>query len=253
MSKNKIAILFIILIFIAGFGYIIFKYRDQVGRLAQSVPGVQKKSIEIKDKKITDNTKPFVIDVTYPEISGESDLNKKIEDFITTQITDFKKISLDNDRVVKEADPTSYAKYPREYSFNVSYTKGEVDEDVISIVFSTYSFTGGAHGAEIFTPFNYNIKTQKEIKLSDLFSNQPDYLQKISDYCIKDLSEQITKRLEDNGDWVKQNQSWINEGAGPKEENYSVFLINKDNLVFYFQEYQVVFYAAGSFQVTMPR
>jgi hypothetical protein len=250
----KIKEIFFIILGIAlvlGAGY--YLYTQNISKVSAPNNESQTGSTKIEDQKITDDTKPFKIDITYPHILGAEELNQKMDDFITVQTNDFKKLSMENDQAVKETDPVSYAKYPREYNFNANYDKGQIDGDVISFVMNVYSFVGGAHGAEVSTAFNYNAKTGKEIKLADLFANQPDYLQKISNYCIKDLEKQISSGMEDNGEWVKQNSEWINEGAGPKEQNYSVFLINKDNIVFYFQQYQVAPYAAGTFKVTMPR
>ncbi|MCX6724297.1 MAG: RsiV family protein, partial [Candidatus Staskawiczbacteria bacterium] len=70
-----------------------------------------------------------------------------------------------------------------------------------------------------------------------------------SDYCIKDLKNQMTE----NGAIDMSGDEWLKEGAGPKPENFSVFLINKNNITFYFGDYQVAAYAAGDFTVVMPR
>jgi hypothetical protein len=215
-------------------------------------PGVkttQEGSIILQDKQITDDTKPLKISITYPQINGLDDFNQKVEQIINDALNAFKENSLANDQAVKEIDPQSYAQFPREYELNIAYAKGQVDGKIISIIFTKYSFEGGAHGATTFIPLNYNTETKQEIKLPDLFIDQPNYLQKISEFCIADLKRQMSASgaidMTDNG--------WINEGAGPAEENYSIFLINKDNIVFYFPQYQVAAYAAGDFQVTYQR
>ena len=97
------------------------------------------------------------------------------------------------------------------------------------------------------TALNYNPETKKEIALADLFTDQPDYLKTISDYCIKNLTKQIIAELKST------NGTWIKDGAGPVTENFKFFLITKDNLTFYFPKYQVAYGAAGDFKVTMPR
>ncbi|MDP3882811.1 MAG: RsiV family protein, partial [Candidatus Staskawiczbacteria bacterium] len=92
-----------------------------------------------------------------------------------------------------------------------------------------------------------DLKNNKDIQLSDLFPGQPDYLQKISDFSIQNLAAQMQAKIGGT------DGAWIDQGANPSLENFSIFLINKDNIIFYFPEYQVAPYAAGSFQVTMPR
>ena len=112
---------------------------------------------------------------------------------------------------------------------------------------NVYNFEGGAHGASYFIPINYNSATKQNIKLADLFSGQASYLQKISAFCTKDLTSQLTKTL------GSLDGTDLADGAGPSADNFQYFLINKNNIVFYFPQYQVAFGAAGSFKVTMPK
>lgn len=247
--KKLFSILIIILIFVAG-GITIYSYRQSLG-VDKNNPKTenQTQELNIEDKKITDQVKPFNIEITYPYIAGLDDFNKKAEDLVNNELFEFKKISLENDIAVKEIDPESYADYPREYYLNIGYDKGLVNENTISIVFNISNFTGGAHGANYFLALNWDKKNNKEIKLADLFSGQTDYLQKISTYCISELTKQMTT----SGAIDMSNTSWLDQGAGPKEENFSVFLINSDSITFYFPQYQVAAYAAGDFKVTMPK
>ena len=205
------------------------------------------KQLKVSDQQITDNTAPFKIAIAYPQINGLDAFNQKAKAIIDKEISDFKTNSLANDTAVKQVDPIGYAKYPREYDLNISYDKGEIDNNIVSVVFNVYNFEGGAHGESYFIPLNYDIKNKKEIALADLFPNQKDYLQKISAYCTADLTKQLTKAL-GNLDGTD-----LAGGAGPVADNFQYFLINKNNIVFYFPQYQVAFGAAGSFKVTMPR
>ncbi len=201
----------------------------------------------IENKKIEDSTSPLKIEINYPFVSGLDDFNQRAESLIKNELEEFKKISLENDQAVKAVDPESYAAYPREYSLAIGYETGLVDSKIISIVFSIYSFTGGAHGASYYATLNYNIENKKEIKLADVFAGQTDYVKKISDHCIPDLKQQISERTEG------QYSGWVQEGAGPKEENFSIFMIKENSIVFYFAQYQVAAYAIGDFKVEMPR
>lgn len=211
--------------------------------------------INVQDEQITDSTKPFKINVTYPQIAGLDDFNQKAKAIIDKEISDFKKYSLENDEAIKKVDPVDYAKYPREYELDISYDKGQIGSNVASIMFNIYKFEGGAHGASYFVALNYNPKTKTEIKLADLFEvppgSQSDYLQKISEFCTADLTKQMAIISEGKLDEFGTN--WIKEGAGPKKENFTNFLINKNIITFYFEQYQVAPGAAGEFKVTMPR
>ena len=250
MNSKKIIVLLIILIAVATAGFFFYKDRDLIKIV--SAP-TKEKTITIQDKTITDDTKPFIIKINYPYIEGSTDFNSKVDSIINKEINDFKENSLANDQAVKDTDPATYAKYPREYELDISYTKGEVDENVVSVIFNVYNFEGGAHGASYFVPLNYNVKEKNEITLQKLFGDEENYLQEISDFCIADLTKQITKALGNT------DGTWIQEGAGPNADNFQFFLINPSTssgqatITFYFPQYQVAFGAAGDFKVTMPR
>lgn len=205
------------------------------------------RALTVGDKQITDNTKPFIIKITYPQIPGLDAFNKEVLDAVNKEISDFKTNSLANDAAVKQVDPIDYAKYPRQYELDVSYDKGEIDNNIVSIMLNVYNFEGGAHGESYFIPLNYSPYSKKDIKLADLFAGQKDYLQKISDYCTTDLTKQLTKAL------GSLDGTYLKDGAGPSADNFQFFLINKNSITFYFPQYQVAYGAAGSFTVVMPR
>jgi len=246
--KKVLAILIVVAVLIAG-GFVIYLQRNAIFNTTQnikdSISSKQSESMAVKDKKITDNTAPFKIEINYPQITGQDEFNKIVKNTIDKEVSDFKTNSLENDNAVKTVDPVDYAKYPREYDLEIGYDKGIVDESVISVVLDIYSFEGGAHGANYSKSVNFNPKIKKEIKLTDLFPGNPDYLKTISDFAIKDLTKQIDAQMLDN--------LWLNTGAGPILDNYSVFLINKNDITFYIQQYQVAAGAAGPFKVVFPK
>ena len=240
-KKILLIVLFVILLAVAGvFGY---KYRNSILQNEQKTNS----TIIVEDKTITDSTKPFTIKIVYPQINGLDDFNQKAKAIIDKEVSDFKTNSLANDVAVKQIDPKGYAAEPREYELDIGYDKGEIDNNIVSTVFNIYNFEGGAHGASYFVPLNYDVKNKKEIALADLFPNQNDYLQKISAFCTKDLTTQLTKAL------GSLDGTTLQDGAGPATDNFQFFLINKNNIVFYFPQYQVAYGAAGNFKVTMPR
>jgi hypothetical protein len=232
-TKGLIILVIILILIIAAIAVFLFSNK----------PG----ALTVLDKQIIDNTKPFIIKIVYPQIAGVDSFNKEVLDAVNKEISDFKTNSLANDTAVKKIDPADYAKYPRTYELDIDYDKGEIDDNAVSVILNVYNFEGGAHGASYFVPINYSPTLKQDIKLSDLFPGQTDYLQKISDYCVKDLTKQIIAKLGGT------DGTWIQDGAGPTADNYQFFLINKNNIVFYFPQYQVAYGAAGSFTVAMPR
>ena len=254
MQKKKIATLglaFVILVSV-GLYFVFFRLNKKSSAENQNIKTAQTETISIEDEKITDNTAPFKIDITYPKIAGQEEFNTLVKNIVDKQISDFKTNSLENDTAVKETDPVTYAKYPREYDLIISYDKGEVDTNLASVVLNIYYFEGGAHGMTIQTAVNYDFKNKKEIVLADIYAGQENYVQKISDYCITDLTKQITEAMgSDSAQYMDKNA--IELGAGPTAENFNIFLINKENITFYFPQYQVAAGYLGGFKVVMPR
>lgn len=241
--KKLSTIIFVSVIIIFGIIYFIFFKTTKTELFKNN----QNQELAFQDKKIKSAEKPFNIDITYPEISGQDEFNGLAKNIVDAELSEFKNNSVENDKAVKEVDPESYAKYPREYDFIISYDRGQLDENIASVVFNVYKFEGGAHGASYQVPLNYNLKENKKILLADVFSGQESYAQKISDFCIQDLKKQITESL------GTTDGTWIKDGAGPIAENFGTFLINKESITFYFPQYQVAPGAFGGFKVVMPR
>ena len=122
-------------------------------------------------------------------------------------------------------------------------------DDLVSVAFGVSTFgEGAAHPNHNTTVFNYDLRAGRALKLADLFKPNSDYLKVISDYAIKDLTEQI--RGEMSGD--DPDTDWIREGAGPKEENYQSWNLSPKGLEINFDPYQVASYAAGPHEVVIP-
>jgi len=251
MQNKKIIILslaFIIIISALGYFYFIKGGKNNFySKINKNTEITETKTVNIEDKKITEDISPFKIDITYPEISGYDNFNNLAKNIIDTEISEFKTNSLENDKAVKETDPETYAKYPRQYDLIISYDKGQIDNDITSVVFDISNFEGGAHGAQYQISLNYNLKDNKKIELADLFQGQENYIQKISDYCIADLTKQVLEKVDST------EGLYIQDGAGPVADNFNVFLINKNNITFYFPQYQIAPYVFGGFKVVMPR
>jgi hypothetical protein len=239
MNSKKTIPIFIILIVLVAIGAVSYFYLQKKPSIIQQAP-----TTNIQDIKIADNTPPFKINIVYPQIYGLDTYNQKAKAIIDKEILDFKTNSLANDKAVKDTDPIEYARNPRTYELDIDYTKGQIDKNIISTMFNVYNFEGGAHGATYFVPLNYNISTKQEIKLADLFPGETNYLQKISAFCIADLTKQLTKAL------GNLDGTTIEDGAGPVADNFQFFLMNPNNTItFYFPQYQVAFGAAGDFKV----
>ncbi len=99
---------------------------------------------------------------------------------------------------------------------------------------------GAAHPGTHMRTVNFDLEAGKDVQLYQLFLSGSDYLDKIANYCIAQLS---TRGIDFDPS---------SSGAKPLPENYRNWNITADGLLITFDEYQVAAYAAGPQEVTVP-
>ncbi len=177
----------------------------------------------------------------YPEFINMSDgLNSAITGLVEPAESQFK-TEVENMGPRDASDDRVYVNtYQGDYSISFA------GDALTSLIYTIYSFTGGAHGSMVELSLNYDLVNGAEIKLADLFKPGFDYLKFISDYTIEDITKQISAR------GGAPDEAWIKEGAGPKEINFQTFVLTKDSLIIKLGQYQVASYAEGLFSVKIP-
>ena len=104
--------------------------------------------------------------------------------------------------------------------------------DFLSVVEEEYSFIGGAHGMTVWKASNIDFRNKKQIYLNDLFADE-----NYEDV----LNNMIDTLLETN----KEEYSELWEHPEIQEEHQYNFYITDDDLVIYFQPYELSYYARG--------
>ena len=187
----------------------------------------------------------YTVKAKYPQAVGAArdprllKMNRELLAFVTSGVTEFK----GNFKTYEKPMGPVGSYYESEYVVTLA------TNDLVSVAFgvSTYG-EGAAHPNHNTVVFNYDLRAGRQLKLADLFKPNSDYLKVISDFAIKDLTEQI--RGEMSGD--DPDTDWIREGAGPKEENYQSWNLSPKGLEITFDPYQVASYAAGPHEVVIP-
>jgi hypothetical protein len=186
----------------------------------------------------------YKMDLKYPQLSGEAlneasqHFNTKMKDFTDSETTEFESKINDNLEAVKKLPP-NLQKNTFTLNFNASVFN-VTDTVLMGIRFNKeYNYAGDAHPSHDIEVYNYDLTTGKEITLDDIFSPGSNYLKFISEYCRKEL----TKRMK------VQKVALIPAGLDPKIENYDMWNVEPDGLLFIFDEGQVVPYVAGQPEV----
>ena len=140
------------------------------------------------------------------------------------------------------------------WSLNVDMNTFAETGDLASIIGYIFSFTGGAHPNHSYFSVNFIKDSEKRIGLNDLFENQKEALSSISDFTITDILKQKSERLNEK---VTEDE-WLDEGAGPDINNYSIFEFvpgesdKAEAIKFIFPPYQVGPYVEGVYEVQVP-
>ena len=218
----------------------------------KSVEEVSNGNLIVLSKNISekDTKKNIIIDENYPQFRGTGDdkteklLNDNLFGIVDKEVQAFKKDVGSMDTMATTSEEKELLNYVNELQTDFSIPL--LSSKYASILFSYYSFTGGAHGNTTTSSYNYDFENKKKIELKDLFAENYNYLKFISDYCIED----IRKQNEDQG--YTPDMNWISGGASPDQANFKTFLITENSLIILFDPYQVAPYAWGIVAVNIP-
>jgi hypothetical protein len=207
--------------------------------------------LKVVSREIKENNKQqhYRIDAEYPQIEGTDAaavqaFNRMVSAMVTRKVKEWKGGA---GRAPGEEDLTPDAD---DDSLDFNYNIRLATDDLISVEFNGYDYPhGAAHGSPFIEVVNYDLRSNKQLKLADLFQPRANYLQTISDYCIKDLKRQNNAQKPDERMLTDEG---IAEGASAKAENYGNWNITAKGLLITFDSYQVGAYAVGQPEVMVP-
>lgn len=217
-----------------------------------------------KEINIEETERYASFDITYPQFTqADARFNTKIATTVENARYSFSHDAEDNWKAYREVnfeagDPGQYPSDP--YRMYITWDKVTLDTRYISCIMRIGGYNGGAHGFENIVSFNYDVTQQKEITLSDLFPDDPNYLSTISSYARTSLQKQFLEkssqlpREEESGETSERDlDPMLVAGTEPTIENFSVFTFSPTEITLYFSQYQVAPYVFGEQQVVIPR
>jgi hypothetical protein len=200
---------------------------------ADPVPTAKLESREVKSESPLIN-----IDLSIPVVTGlqnkevESKINQLLEkEALERQQAMIEEANKNSDYILTEPYHT-YELVSRFYQYYVS-------EDVLSFYVDYYSYTGGAHGMTERLAYNFDLKTGKDLALSDFFAPGSGYIEMINEKIQAEIdrnpNDYFTGELGFKG---------ISEDQG--------FYLENGNLVVFFLQYEIAPYAAGIRTFSIP-
>lgn len=203
----------------------------------------------LSEFSVSNQDELYEIDVKYPQILGADEFNQSLSQLISHKIELFKQNAAEaREARQATAQPGEYTEMP--FDFICKWEKVFESPEQVNFVLDIYYYEGGAHGMEEILAFNYDLKNKKQISFSDFLKSSQNSLEKVSALAVMDIVSQI----EETGSLVDEfSMDWIKEGASADWENYKNFNFDEDNLIIYFQRYQVAAGAFGPITVAIPK
>ncbi len=186
--------------------------------------------LKVTERKITDKKPLYEIDFAYPQ-TGVPAIDGAIEGWIKEQAKTF--IGYTHDGTLMPG---------QHFEGEISYEVQRNDGAMFGVLFTFYSFTGGAHPNSNFTAFNFVLPDGASVEIGDIFTREG--IERISKISIASLKKDLT---EGGGD-----TDWIMRGAGPIGKNFENFILKPNESAIYFDAYAVAAYAVGPQEVHIP-
>ncbi len=174
------------------------------------------------------------VDIQYPQIEGLKDVKvqESINGVLKNHVEDFKLATKDFEGEVKELRKIGFNQnYGAVVNYEVKYNKN----GLLSVVFTDYTYNGGAHGIYGDISYTFDLTTGETYNLEDLFNAGFDY---------KNVINEIVKEQFNAMDYTLEEFKSISE-------NQPYYLSNS-GIVIYFSLYEYTPYAAGIPRFTIP-
>lgn len=187
------------------------------GKTEEAARNIQVVSIENKEE-----TDTAIFSMSYPQIEG-----KDSEDFKY-----FNSIMKENMQLMKDnckEKNNSEVAQEMKNEVSVDYFVAENTFNILSIVINTETFmSGAAHGAHEITAYNFSLKDNKLLKLSDIIT--------------KDGIEYINMKINDE---ISKDTEGIYFAEAVADINNATVYFSEDKLIAIFSEYDIAPYSSG--------
>jgi hypothetical protein len=186
----------------------------------------------LQERELNQHDDWWSIEIKYPIIAGDNTFNTAVLQHVRTMATGFR----------KGLPKTASKGYPDYGAYlKGKYTAQILKNGIISILFDYGEYTpGAAHPWGMMASMNYDTRSARFLRLSDLFRPGSNYVSRLSEISIHELQQH-----------EYAEETAIRHGASPVEKNFEVFTLTDTELVVHFQQYQVAPGAVPSEQVSI--
>ncbi len=213
---------------------------------------VKKVAIESEDIAEKEGEHTFKVTIHYPEWQTQSSISKEAEEQIKKHIQ-YHLLAQDDTLTPNLKQGIAYfreefdslvAHFPNSALFYEFTSEGKIisrNEELTSLRFDTYKYTGGAHGMHWTTFLNLSSKTGKALPIDSLIADKKAFAASLEQALRKRYNMTNTDNWESFG-------FFINSFQWPRNIGFTT-----DSIEAVYNPYEIRSYADGTIKVTLPR
>ncbi len=222
--SKSICIIFIVL-------SLIFIYDNKQQSSETINTDISNSNVSIESKNLKEDIEYIQSNINIPVITYEDKdiqdkINKDIQDDVNIYYEEVKKQA----KNLHDALQITNIKFISEVDYEVKKNEG----NLLSMIITKYTYSGGAHGFTENIPYNYDLRDGKNVKLNDLFEDEIDYIQILNDEINRQINEEI-----------KKNPEYKDMIYFKTIDKSQPFYIKDNNLTLYFGLYEIAPDVAG--------
>lgn len=210
-----------------------YQFKIPLTIFKNKVKMIQTNSIiaNIDTQTITKNDKYINSIINIPIIMiDNTDIEKNINDEITNSIMNFFNDTQNQSKEYNDVIGNEQNKFVANVNFDIKKNSN----NMLSVLIKYYKYAGGAHIYYENEGYNIDIRNGKKLTFDSLFKEDVDYKNVINEEIRRQIEELIKSDQQNKGIYefksIKDNQK---------------FYIQDDNLIVYFDLYEIAPYAAG--------
>ena len=186
--------------------------------------------------ELLDWQETYALYAAYPRVTGKNKISAELRGIVKSKADLF-------ENEVRDALP-SESGVSSKPELAITYKPYKYKDAVISFKLVTEVDTGISFTDGFISTYTYNLQTEQRMFLGDIFNDNTDYLAVISGLVRDKLS--YIPILKENAD-----KTLFDAGTAPSQINYSNFVIEDGNVLFFFNRRQIAPALDGSFEVAL--
>lgn len=241
---SRVAItIFFILIILVGTNYFIEKQSEAVVQknnektADEAVTNVEETTLSeypgLQLRTETTESNKYTTSISTP-VAESAELNEPIQGWITSQKKAFNDEVKENEKSLS-ADNRAH--------LNIQLETKKVTDDIYSLIFTAYAYTGGANGMTTIQPFTIDVKNNHVLQLKDIMELNEETLTEVRSFIIAELKK-------DDEVYFYVMDELLDEAL--KDASKWKWSLSKKGLSLYFDEYEITAGAAGAIKIHLP-